>query len=150
MFRLSKRSLDNLEGVDFRLIDCVLHAIKITTVDFGVIEGVRTRERQAELVASGASRTMNSKHLTGHAVDLMAYIGSRESWELNLYDEIAEAMREAARVYDVPLRWGGAWNVHNIAGWNNTMEKAMEYYIDKSRAAGRRPFIDGPHFEIYE
>ena len=91
---------------------------------------------------------MKSKHLQGYAVDLMAYIGSRGSWELNLYDDIADAMAEAAREIDVPIRWGAAWNVSNIAQFTGDMEDAMNHYIDERRSQNRRPFIDGPHFEL--
>jgi peptidoglycan L-alanyl-D-glutamate endopeptidase CwlK len=109
---------------------------------------MRTVEEQRELVEKGASQTMKSKHLQGYAVDLMAYIGSRGSWELNLYDDIADAMAEAAREIDVPIRWGAAWNVPNIAQFSGDMEDAMNYYIDERRSQNRRPFIDGPHFEL--
>tara|TARA_R110001606_G_scaffold11780_2_gene50836 strand:- start:2715 stop:3050 length:336 start_codon:yes stop_codon:yes gene_type:complete len=109
---------------------------------------MRTVEEQRELVEKGASQTMKSKHLQGYAVDLMAYIGSRGSWELNLYDDIADAMAEAAREVDVPIRWGAAWNVPNIAQFSGDMEDAMNYYIDERRSQNRRPFIDGPHFEL--
>ena len=81
-------------------------------------------------------------------MDLMAYIGSRASWELNLYDDIACAMAESAREVDVPVRWGAAWTVPNIVYFDGTMEDAMNEYIDTRRTQGRRPFIDGPHFEI--
>ena len=103
MFKLSQRSLDKLEGVKPELVDVVKRAIELTTVDFGVIEGLRTEEQQKALVEKGASQTMKSKHLNGHAVDLMAYIGSRSSWELNLYDEIADAMAEGASFEKVSL-----------------------------------------------
>lgn len=148
MFKLSQRSLSRLEGVNDQLKLCVLHAIKVTKVDFGVIEGVRTVERQKELVESGASLTMNSKHIDGMAVDLMAYIGSRHSWELNLYDNIADAMKEAALEHGVSLRWGAAWHIDDVRNWNGTMEDAMNAYIDLRRSQGRRPFLDGPHFEL--
>jgi peptidoglycan L-alanyl-D-glutamate endopeptidase CwlK len=147
-FKLSQRSLDRLEGVDERLVAVVKYAITATKVDFGVVQGLRTIEEQRELVAKGASQTMKSKHIDGLAVDLMAYIGSRGSWELNLYDDIADAMAEGARVVDVPVRWGAAWTVPNIAQWSGTMEDAMNDYIDTRRSQGRRPFIDGPHFEL--
>ena len=91
---------------------------------------------------------MKSKHIDCLAVDLMAYVGSRGSWELNLYDEIADAMAEGARTVDVPVRWGAAWTVPNIAQWDGTMEAAMNDYIDTRRGQGRRPFIDAPHFEL--
>lgn len=147
-FKLSQRSLDRLEGVDERLVAVVKYAITATKVDFGVVQGLRTIEEQRELVAKGASQTMKSKHIDGLAVDLMAYIGSRGSWELNLYDDIADAMAEGARAVDVPVRWGAAWTVPNIAQWSGTMEDAMNDYIDTRRSQGRRPFIDGPHFEL--
>jgi len=99
-------------------------------------------------VESGASQTMKSKHLEGRAVDLMAYIGGRGSWELNVYDEIADAMKEAAVKVDVAVRWGAAWTVTDIREWEGTMEDAMNSYIDTRRSQGRRPFIDAPHFEL--
>jgi hypothetical protein len=147
-FKLSSRSLGNLEGVDNRLVEVVKYAIEVTCVDFGVIQGLRTRDEQRELVARGASQTMNSKHLTGNAVDLMAYIGSRGSWELNLYDNIADAMKLGAMEVGVPVRWGAAWNILDIREWDSTMQDAMDFYVDTRRSHGRRPFIDGPHFEL--
>jgi peptidoglycan L-alanyl-D-glutamate endopeptidase CwlK len=147
-FKLSQRSLDNLKGVDKRLQKAVQHAIGETKVDFGVICGLRTIDEQRELVAKGASQTLKSKHLDGEAVDLMAYIGSRGSWELNLYDDIAAAMREGAERANVPIRWGAAWHINDIRDWKGTMEEAMNEYIDLRRKQGRRPFIDAPHFEI--
>lgn len=147
-FKLSQRSLRNLEGVKPELQDVVRRAIEITRTDFAVIEGIRSVARQKELVAKGASQTMSSKHIDGDAVDLMAYIGNRASWELNLYDDIADAMKEAAIELDVPIRWGAAWHIDDIRGWEGTMQEAMEDYIDLRRSQGRRPFIDGPHFEL--
>jgi peptidoglycan LD-endopeptidase CwlK len=147
-FKLSQRSLDTLEGVNPYLVGVVKRAIEITKVDFGVIEGLRTPERQRDLVQAGASQTMFSKHIQGKAVDLMAYIGPRASWELNLYDDIADAMKRAAQELQVPILWGGAWNVSDIRDWEGTMQEAMNHYIDVRRAQGRKPFIDGPHFEL--
>ena len=137
-----------LEGVDSRMQDVVKEAITLTKIDFGVICGMRTEDEQRELVAKGASKTMKSKHLNGLAVELMAYIGSRASWELNLYDDIADAMAEAARNNNVKIRWGAAWHVDSIADWNFTMQDAMNSYVDLRRAQGLIPFIDGPHFEL--
>ena len=147
-YKLSKRSLGKLEGVKPEMIEVVKTAIEFTTVDFGVIQGLRTIEQQRELVAKGASQTMKSKHLTGDAVDLMAYVGSRGSWELTLYDNIADAMKLAAIECDVKLRWGAAWHIDDIREWDGTMQDAMDQYIDLRRSQGRRPFIDGPHFEL--
>ncbi len=146
-YKLGKRSLEKLEGVDERMVAVVKHAIGATKQDFSVICGLRTIEEQKALVAKGASQTMKSKHIDGLAVDLMAYVdGGR--WELNLYDEIADAMAEGARACDVPIRWGAAWTIPNIAHWDGVMEAAMNDYIDTRRGQGRRPFIDAPHFEL--
>ena len=147
-FTLSKRSLDRLEGVNPDMIRVVKKAIELTKIDFGVICGMRTIEEQEALVAKGASQTMKSKHLDGLAVDLMAYIGGRASWELNVYDDIADAMKDAAKHEDVALRWGAAWHINDLRTCNMTMEAAMNDYIDTRRREGRRPFIDGPHFEL--
>lgn len=147
-FKLSKRSLARLEGVDERMVRVVKSAISVSTVDFGVIQGLRTIEEQRELVAKGASQTMKSKHIDGLAVDLMAYIGSRGSWELTLYDNLADAMKIAAEEEDVQVRWGAAWHINDIREFDGTMQDAMNEYIDLRRSQGRRPFIDGPHFEL--
>jgi len=146
-YKLGKRSLEKLEGVDERMVAVVKYAISVTKQDFSVICGLRTIEEQKALVAKGASKTMKSKHLDGHAVDLMAYVDG-DRWELNLYDEIADAMAEGARAVDVPIRWGAAWTVPNIAYWKGDMESAMNDYIDTRRGQDRRPFIDAPHFEL--
>lgn len=147
-FKLSSRSLNNLQDVHPKLVSVVHFAIEVTRVDFGVIEGIRSKDEQWALVKAGASQTMDSKHLTGYAVDLAAYIGSRLSWELNLYDDIADAMRLGAIEYSVPIRWGGAWNVPDIREWDGTMQDAMDHYVDTRRSQGRRPFIDAVHFEL--
>lgn len=147
-FKLSTRSLRNLQGVNIALVEVVKRAIELTKVDFAVTEGLRSVERQQELVAKGASQTMQSKHITGKAVDLTAFLDNRISWELALYDEIADAMRQAAIEQNVPIRWGAAWSVPDIRLWTGTMEAAMNSYVDERRRAGKRPFIDAPHFEL--
>lgn len=147
-FKFSTRSQEKLIGVDSELKEIVSLAITYTKIDFGVIEGLRTEKRQRALVESGASQTMDSKHLKGRAVDLMAYVNGRGCWELNVYDDIADAMKRAAIEIDVAVRWGAAWTVTDIREWNGTMEQAMNSYIDTRRGQGRRPFIDAPHFEL--
>ena len=153
MYKLSSRSLGKLEGVNPVLVDTVKRAIELTKVDFGVIFGVRSLETQKKLYESGRSQTMKSKHLiqpdgTAHAVDLMAYDGSDPSWEIVMYDDIADAMKAAAKETGAKIRWGAAWTVDNIAEWDNSMQEAMNDYIDIRRKSGRTPFIDGPHFEL--
>jgi len=147
-YKLGKRSLSRLEGVNDDLVTVVKYAIGVTKQDFSVICGLRTIEEQKALVAKGASQTMRSKHIDGNAVDLMAYCNGGGRWELNLYDEIADAMKEAAEASGVKLRWGAAWTIDNIAAWDGTAENAMNSYIDTRRSQGRRPFIDAPHFEV--
>ena len=147
-FKLSSRSLGRLDGVDEKLSNVVKKAIGYSTVDFGVIQGLRSVEEQKELVARGLSKTMKSKHLEGRAVDLMAYLNGRACWEINVYDEIADAMKQAAIDEDVHIRWGAAWTVSDIRSWEGTMEEAMLHYVDIRRGQNKRPFIDAPHFEL--
>ena len=152
-FKLSKKSLSRLEGVHPDMVAVVEREIELTDVDFGVTQGTRTLEQQKEYVRTGKSQTMNSKHLPqedgfSHAVDVVAYIGKDIAWELNLYDNIADAFAQAARELGVSVKWGAAWNVTDITKWDGTMEEAMMHYVDTRRREGRRPFIDGPHFEL--
>ena len=118
-FKLSKRSLDKLSGVHPDLVAVVKRAIETTEIDFVVTEGLRTKERQAELFKAGASTTMNSRHITGHAVDLAAWVGEVR-WDWALYHKLADAMKKAAAEVNVPIVWGGDWVT----------------------------FKDGPHFEL--
>jgi peptidoglycan L-alanyl-D-glutamate endopeptidase CwlK len=119
-FRLSRRSLERLRGVHPDLVRVTTRAIELTEVDFGVIEGLRTVAKQKQYVAAGASQTMNSRHITGHAVDLAAYIGKDVRWDWPLYHKIAAAMKAAAKELGIPIKWGGDW----------------------------KSFKDGPHFEL--
>jgi len=120
MYKLSKKSLSKLDGVHPDLAKVVKHAIKICDVDFCVLEGMRTMARQKILVAAGASRTMKSRHLTGHAVDLGAMLNGKVRWDWPLYHRIAEAMKEAAIANKIIIEWGGDW----------------------------KSFKDGPHFQL--
>ena len=152
-FRLSNRSLSRLEGVHPDLVAVVQRAIELTRVDFGVTCGTRSIETQKELVAAGKSQTMNSMHLPqadgySHAVDLVAYVGSDVAWELNLYDDIADAMKQAAQEIGLSVKWGAAWSEGDIRDYPSSAEDAMNTYIDLRRSQGRRPFIDAPHFEM--
>ena len=147
-FKLSVRSLSKLSGVDPSLIAVVERAIELTNVDFGVVFGMRTEEEQERLVAAGKSQTMKSKHLVGRAVDLMAYVDGKGCWELNVYDDLCDAMKAAAQELDIAVKWGAAWSEGDIRTYPGTAEDAMMKYIDLRRSQGRRPFIDGPHFEL--
>lgn len=118
-FSLSKRSRDRLAGVHPDLVRVVEAAIAKTKVDFVVTEGRRTVERQTKLVASGASQTMSSRHITGHAVDLAPLIDGEVRWDWPPFYDIAAAMKAAAKDLGVAIVWGGDWK-----------------------------FKDGPHFEL--
>lgn len=124
-------------------------AMPMDGVRFIVTEGLRTMERQKQLVASGASRTMNSRHLTGDAVDLAAKVGTMVRWELNVFYKLALAMRNAAVAQGVVVRWGACWQpLNDMEGTEDAMAAAVAAYGERCRAAGTRPFIDGPHFEL--
>lgn len=108
-FVLSQKSLSKLEGVHPDLVRVVKRAIKLTPVDFRITEGLRTLARQRELVAAGASKTLRSRHLTGHAVDVVALVGGQVRWDWPLYPKIAKAFKQAAKEICVPITWGGDW-----------------------------------------
>lgn len=119
-FSLSQRSENSLKGVDPKLVAVVRKAITITPIDFVVIEGLRSVERQKELVAKGASKTLKSKHLIGRAVDVAALVDGKITWDEQYYRKIAAAFKQAAKELDVPIRWGGDF----------------------------KGFFDSPHFEL--
>lgn len=108
-FKLSQKSLSKLEGVDPRLVKVIKRAIELTEIDFTVIEGLRTKERQAQLFKEKKTTTMNSRHLTGHAVDLAAWVDGTVSWDWKHYYKIAEAVKQAAQELEVSIEWGGDW-----------------------------------------
>jgi peptidoglycan L-alanyl-D-glutamate endopeptidase CwlK len=145
---LSSRSREKLSGVKPELAGTVKRALELSPIDFGVTEGIRSVDRQKELVARGLSQTMNSKHLAGNAVDLVAYLSGRVCWEMSAYDELADAMKQAAKETGVSIRWGGAWQIRDIRLYEGTMEDATNAYIDLRRSQGRKAFLDGPHFEL--
>lgn len=145
--------MDKLEGVHPAMTGVVERAIQITDVDFGVTQGIRTLDEQKANVAAGRSQTMKSKHLLqedgfSHAVDVVAYVGPNVSWELNLYDNICDAFKQAAVEVGCSIKWGAAWSEGDIRSYPGSAEDAMMAYVDLRRSQGRRPFIDAPHFEL--
>ena len=106
---LNRTSLTRLRGVDQRLVDVIKEASKISTITFQVTEGLRTKERQAYLVKTGKSKTMNSYHLKGKAVDLVAMPGGEVSWNLADYRKIDTVIQKAAKKAGVKITWGGTW-----------------------------------------
>jgi peptidoglycan L-alanyl-D-glutamate endopeptidase CwlK len=118
--KLSQKSLDRLAGVHPHLVEIVKRAADLDAIDFAVLEGVRSTMRQAELMAAGASRTMKSRHLTGHAVDLGAIVAGTLRWDWPLYHKINDVMQQAAKDQGIRIEWGGTW----------------------------KSFPDGPHFQL--
>lgn len=106
---LAARSLSRLEGVHPHLVAIVKRAALISDLDFTVLEGLRTTARQRELVAQGASKTMNSRHITGHAVDVAPMVGGKVSWDWPLYYRLAPIVKRAASDIGHPIEWGGDW-----------------------------------------
>ena len=109
MYQLGPRSMMRLKGVHPDLAKVVKHAIEISLVDFTVLEGLRTIERQKALFDAGSSQTMNSRHLDGHAVDLGAWVDGQVDWSWPLYSKINDAMQEASKQVGIPVEWGGSW-----------------------------------------
>ena len=134
---LGNTSKRKLRGVHRDIVKVVQRAIEITDQDFSVLEGLRSRERQAMLVRTGKSKTMNSRHLTGHAVDLVPY---PVSWDWDKFYPIGDAMIQAAKDTNVRLRWGGNWRISDIRMWNGTAKELAQAYTGT--------FPDGPHWEI--
>ena len=109
MFKLGSASQRNLDSVDPMLAAVVRRAIQITDVDFSVVEGLRTPERQKQLYADGDSWTLDSKHLVGKAVDIYPWVNGATSHNRNHYDRVALAMQKACAELGVHLIWGGFW-----------------------------------------
>ena len=119
-FILDARAEKNLIGVHKDLVKVVRKAITTSPIEFTITEGVRTLARQKQLLAAGATRTLNSRHITGHAVDVAAKVGNTVRWDWPLYEKIAAYMLDAAEELSIPVIWGGSW----------------------------KTFKDGPHFEL--
>lgn len=117
---LGSRSLSRLEGVHPDLVRVIKRAAAMSSLDFTVLEGLRTLARQKQLMELGATKTMNSRHLTGHAVDIAPMVGGTVRWDWPLYHQLAVIVKDAAKAENVPIQWGGDW----------------------------RTFKDGPHWEL--
>ena len=120
MFKFGSRSLKNLTGVHGDLVRVAHHALEISTVDFAITEGLRTPARQKELFEQNLSKTLASRHLTGHAIDVAAFVSGHVVWNWAEYEQIAKAFKTAAKELDIPIEWGGDWT----------------------------KFRDGPHFQL--
>ncbi len=119
---LGTRSITRLNGVHPDLVRVVKRAASISSIDFTVLEGLRTLQRQKELFAAGASKTMKSRHLDGHAVDLAPVMDGEVRWDWPLYHKLAAIVKDAAHVEGVAIEWGGDWKMrdgpHFQLTWN--------------------------------
>lgn len=163
-FKFGTRSLEELNGVHEGVVECCHYAIKRSSVDFGVHDGLRTIEQQREYVRTGASQTLNSKHLVqpdgfGHAVDLVPYINGKLRWEEGPCLEVACAMVEASAHCRVELVWGGVWDRQadelgmiergSLTVDSDLLRRAIADYRARRKAMGKKAFIDMPHFELF-
>ena len=146
MSALSARCELRLAGVHPDLVRVVRNAAEGGAI-FRVTEGLRTPERQRQLVTEGKSQTLDSRHLTGHAVDVVPLDSAGDvSWAWGLYFPLADAFRAAAIAEGVPIVWGGAWG-QEMAEYA-TAKAGQAAYVARVKEAGKRPFLDGPHFEL--
>ena len=149
MNQIGNRSLDNLKGVDIQLVCLVVETLRKGGQDFAVTDGVRTIEEQAELVSRGASKTMNSKHLTGHAVDIVPYYNGKVRWEWPLIYPMIRDVWYAANKYNTPLRWGGVWDRPFLSLDPDRLEHEVQAYVNRKKSAkDGSVFLDGPHLEL--
>lgn len=118
----SKQSLSKFAGVNPKLVEVAKRALSISEVDFGISEGLRTLERQKQLLSEKKTQTLKSYHLQGKAIDVVAYVDGTISWEWSLYEKISKAFKQAASELGVKITWGGDW----------------------------KSFKDGPHFQLEE
>lgn len=148
-FKFSAASLAELKGVKKELVDCVKLALKLSTQDFTVFDGIRTLKEQQQHVANGTSKTMQSKHLQGLAVDLVPWIGGKLVWDWEGCYKIAMAMDAAATQLGIAdkIRWGGAWDrtladFGSLDSWKAYESEVRAYHVRTGKS-----FVDGPHFE---
>lgn len=146
-YKLSAHSEKELNGVHDDLVSVVRRAAELTAQEFAVHDGIRTLAEQKQMVRSGASQTLDSRHLTGHAVDLVPVINGKLRWEWGPIYLIADAVKAAAKELQIPLRWGGAWDV-DFTKSNDFAEDLVADYTARRKRSGKRAFLDGPHFEL--
>lgn len=133
MFKFGNSSLEKLETVhpDLKLI--MTETIKLTPIDFGITEGLRSIERAEQLQKEGASKVgSKSKHCVGKAVDIVCYNNGDVTWDLDFYEAVAQVVGEVSELLDIPIRWGGSWETGNFK-----LNRDMK-------------FIDAVHFELGE
>jgi len=131
-FQFGKKSEERLATVHRDLSRVARKALSLSPVDFGITEGIRSEGKQKQLVEEGASKTMKSKHLTGHAIDIACFVDGEVTWKLEYYQIVANAFALACDELKVNLRWGGSWKVNDF-----TLNEENK-------------FIDAVHFELVE
>lgn len=152
MYKFGNRSLSSLATVHEVLQDIASVALTHSEYDFMVVEGARSKDRQQELIAQGASFVSNSKHIPvephgkARAIDVAAFVNGAVSWDAKYYDAIAEAFAIASREF-LPIRWGGSWQPL-VPSLYYTPTQQREAYIAGKKAQGRKPFLDLGHFEL--
>lgn len=120
-FSFGTRSKERLQGVHLDLVKVLEEAIKESPLDFSITEGLRTKERQKALFDAGKSQTMNSRHLTGKAVDIAVIKDGEVTWDFKFYQLVADHIKKLAKELKIDIVWGGDW----------------------------QSFKDGPHFELH-
>ena len=120
-FALGQRSKDRLEGVHPDLVKVIEEAIKESPLDFSITEGLRTKERQKELFDAGKSQTMNSRHITGKAIDIAVLVDGKVTWDIQYYRIVTDHVKQVAKELDIPIVCGIDWT----------------------------SFVDGPHIELH-
>ena len=131
-FEFSKSSEEKLSTVNSQLASVARKALALTPIDFGITEGRRSIKKQEQLVKEGASKTMKSKHITGHAIDIACYVDGKITWDLEYYQIVANAFALACEELKINLRWGGSWKIN-------------DFNLDPNNK-----FIDAVHFELIE
>tara|TARA_R100000995_G_C3412588_1_gene90083 strand:- start:1 stop:417 length:417 start_codon:yes stop_codon:yes gene_type:complete len=131
MYKFGERSKEKLYNVHEDLILVMNETIKISPIDFGITEGLRSLERAEQLFKEGASKVgTKSKHCQGLAVDIVCYNAGKVTWDLDFYEAVAQVVGEVSKDYDIPIRWGGSWQTGNFV-----LNRDMS-------------FIDAVHFEL--
>lgn len=108
-YKLGTRSEQRLKGVHPDLVKVIRRTIELSPIDFTVLEGRRTVDRQRELFAKKATRTMRSRHIHGFAVDIAPLVDGVVRWDWPLYNQLAKVVKKAAKEVKVPVEWGGDW-----------------------------------------
>ena len=156
-FQFSRVSADRLATVDPGLQAVIRRALEVSETDFGIACGIRTLAEQQDLHMAGKSQvdgvTRRSRHQDGMAVDIYPWIGGKADWGMEGIISVATAIAWAATEAQFTIRWGGAWTCRDIRlalAWPGGMAGIQRRYVKARQRQGRKPFIDGPHFEIPE